>query len=116
VKFWLDAQLPPALARYLTGSFGVEAEVVRNLGLREAADREIFEAARRAGSIVITKDGDFVELARRLGSPPQVVWVTCGNASNERLIQVFAATFADARELLAGGAPIVEISDAPAGA
>lgn len=115
MKFWLDAQLPPALALYLTDTFGVEAQVVRDLGLRDAADREIFEAAGRAGSTVITKDGDFVEIVQRLGAPPQIVWVTCGNASNKRLMQVFAATFADACELLAGGAQIVEIGDAPAG-
>lgn len=115
MKFWLDAQLPPSLARYLAEAFGVEVQVVRDLGLRDAADRGIFEAARQAGTTVITKDGDFVELVQRLGAPPQIVWVTCGNASNERLMQVFAATFADALELLAGGAPIVEIADASAG-
>ena len=36
MKFWLDAQLPPALARYLAEAFGVEAQVVRDLGLRDA--------------------------------------------------------------------------------
>lgn len=114
MKFWLDAQLPPALARYLAETFGVEVQVVRDLGLRDAADRGIFDAARQAGTTVITKDSDFVELVQRLGAPPQIVWVTCGNASNERLMQVFAATFADALEMLAGGAQIVEIADAPA--
>jgi predicted nuclease of predicted toxin-antitoxin system len=114
MKFWLDAQLPPALARYLTETFGVDAQVVRELGLRDAIDREIFEAAKRDGVAVITKDGDFVELVQRLGPPPQIVWVTCGNTSNRHLQRVFAATFADARELLAGGAAVVEIADAPA--
>ena len=42
-------------------------------------------AAREAGAIVMTKDGDFIELLAQHGSPPQVVWVTCGNTSNERL-------------------------------
>lgn len=116
MKFWLDAQLPPSLARYLAETFTVDTAVVRDLGLRDAADRDIFEAARKAGATVITKDGDFVELARRLGPPPQVVWVTCGNASNRRLIRVFEATFADALRLLAGGTPVVEIADAPEGA
>ena len=72
MKVWLDAQLPPALARSLTETFGVEAHVVRDLGLRDAADRGVFEAARQAGTTVITKDGDFVELVQRLGKPPQI--------------------------------------------
>ena len=113
MKFWLDAQLPPALAHYLGKNFGVKAVCVREVGLRDASDREIFQAAAQTGATVITKDDDFVEFVQRLGPPPQVVWVTCGNASNARLIRVFGATFADAKRLLAGGASIVEIADAP---
>lgn len=114
MTFWLDAQRPPALARYLIESFGVEAEPLGALGLRDATDREIFDAARRAGVTLVSKDGDFVELVRRLGTPPQIIWVTCGNVTNKHLKQVFATTFAQARALLAGGAQVVEIADAPA--
>jgi len=32
---------------------------VRDLGLRDATDREIYDAARAAGAVVITKDRDF---------------------------------------------------------
>ncbi len=42
---WIDAQLSPYLAPWLTSECGVEARAVRDLGLREAADREIFLAA-----------------------------------------------------------------------
>ena len=114
MTFWLDAQLPPALAQYLIESFGVKAQALRAVGLRDATDREIFDAARRAGVTIVTKDGDFVELVQRFGTPPQIIWVTCGNATNKHLKQVYATTFAQARALLAGGAQIVEIADAPA--
>ena len=114
MTFWLDAQLPPALARYLIESFAVKAQTLRALGLRDATDREIFDAARPAGVTIITKDDDFLELVQRLGTPPQIIWVTCGNATNKHLKQVFATTFAPARALLAGGAQVVEIADAPA--
>jgi predicted nuclease of predicted toxin-antitoxin system len=33
---WIDAQLSPALARWLSDTFGVAAHAVRNLGLRDA--------------------------------------------------------------------------------
>lgn len=48
----------------------------------------------------------------RLGPPPQVVWVTCGNSSDAHIRGVFDATFADALKLLATGAALVEIGDA----
>ncbi|MEH1826540.1 MAG: DUF5615 family PIN-like protein [Nostoc sp.] len=33
----------------------------------------------------MTKDSDFAELVDRFGTPPQVIWLTCGNTSNDRL-------------------------------
>jgi len=51
---WIDAQLSPDLAPWVTGTFGVEAFAIRDLGLRDAKDREIYQAAREAGTIVMT--------------------------------------------------------------
>lgn len=46
MKVWLDAQLPPTLAQWLTTTFGLDAFALRDLELRDAQDREIFEAAK----------------------------------------------------------------------
>ena len=78
---WIDAQLSPALARWINETFGVAASAVRDLGLREAKDLVIFHAAREAGAVVMSKDSDFVLLLERFGPPPQVLWVTCGTTS-----------------------------------
>ena len=110
---WIDAQLSPALAPWLGTTFEVEAYSARYLGLRDAKDREIFLAARESGAVVLTKDRDFVFLVEALGSPPQVVWITCGNTSNERLREVLRARFPKAMELLRLGERIVEIGDLP---
>jgi predicted nuclease of predicted toxin-antitoxin system len=112
MTFWVDAQLTPLLSRWLREEFGVEAYAVRELGLQRAKDREIFEAARRANVVIITKDSDFVDLVRRVGSPPQVLWLTCGNTSNAQLRRIFQARFADALALLEQGEAVVEISGA----
>ena len=45
---WIDAQLSPALARWLSDTFGVTAHAMRDLGLRDAKDLPIFHAAREA--------------------------------------------------------------------
>ena len=113
MKLWLDAQLPPALAAWVTATFGIDTQSVRDLGLREAKDQQIFQAARDAEAVVVTKDSDFVELVERLGSPPQVLWVTCGNTTNARLKQVLVKCFPHAVQLLQQGEPVVEINDAP---
>ncbi len=109
---WLDAQLSPALAEWMTVTFGIEAISVRDLGLREAGDPQIFDAAREAESVVMTKDADFVELVERLGPPPPVLWVTCGNTTNARLKQILDSCFPLAMRLIEQGEPVVEIHDA----
>ena len=51
----------------------VEANALRDLGLRDAGDREIFDAARANIAILLSKDADFVELVSRLGGPPKLI-------------------------------------------
>lgn len=106
---WLDAQFPPALAPWIEATFGIECRAPRDLGLREAEDSIIFEAARTADVVIMTKDRDFLSDLDRLGPPPRVFWSTCGNTSNARL----RTTLPAALILLERGEALVEISDPP---
>lgn len=106
---WLDAHLSPRLARWMEETFGVECLHVRDLGLREAEDPEIFQKARDAGSVVMTKDEDFIRLVERNGPPPQVIWVTSGNMPNASFKSLLLNTFRDAMSLIASGETVVEI-------
>jgi predicted nuclease of predicted toxin-antitoxin system len=71
----------PEIARWLADRFAVEAVHVKDLQLLQATDPTIFDAARIADAVVLTKDRDFVDLVRRRGIPPHVIWITCGNTS-----------------------------------
>lgn len=66
---WIDAHLSPAIATWITDTFGVTALALRDFGLRDAEDPEIFETAKAQGVIFMTKDSDFVDLVDRLGAP-----------------------------------------------
>lgn len=110
MTIWVDAQLSPVIATWITSTFGITAFALRDVGLRDAEDLEIFEAARARGVIFITKDSDFVDLVERLGSPPQIIWLTCGNTSNDRLEEILRATLLEALALLRTGEALVEIS------
>jgi len=107
---WIDAQLSPAIAIWLTQILAVTAVPLRDLGLRDATDREIFLAARREGATVVTKDGDFVRLLEELGPPPQVIWITCGNTSNANLKRILINMLPRALESLELGETLVEVS------
>ena len=54
---WLDAHISPKLVPWIHDPFGMDVLHVRDLGLREAEDPDIFYKARAADAIVITKDG-----------------------------------------------------------
>ena len=66
---WLDAHLSPRVARWIQESLVHEARALRDLGLRDAEDVEVYERGKQEGAIILTKDKDFVDLVSRLGSP-----------------------------------------------
>lgn len=107
---WIDAQLAPSLAVWLRETFDVTALAVRDLQLRDAEDPVIFQAARDASAVVLTKDADFVTLVGRHGPPPQIVWLTCGNTSNRALRELLTTAWPRVVALLQAGEPLVEIS------
>lgn len=108
---WIDAQLSPRLATWISEKFSVQAYAVRDLGLHEADDRVIFLAGRKQSVIVMTKDSDFLSLYDELGSPPKILWITCGNTSNSHLQKIFESTVPEALRLLNEGEDVVEIRD-----
>lgn len=108
--YWLDAQLPPQLAPWLSQTFEVTAFSASYLGYRDATDDMIFEAAQLARAVVVSKDADFLERVVRLGSPPKLLYVTCGNTTTRRLKEIFLATF-EAAQWLLPAEDVVEIGD-----
>ncbi|NIJ50876.1 DUF5615 family PIN-like protein [Dyadobacter arcticus] len=96
----LDAQLPPGLAVWITSNFQIQCYSAAFLNLSQAEDKHIFFLAREQNAIVITKDDDFVELLNRNGSPPKVIWLTCGNTSKSRLMEMLNQNLRQALELL----------------
>ncbi len=111
MTIWLDNHLSPGLARWIADEFGEPCFQVRDLGLARAADDAIFAAARQTASVFITKDRDFAELVTRLGPPPSIVLLSCGNTSTAFLRAFLAAQLGKAIALTRGGEPLVEIGN-----
>lgn len=106
---WLDAHLSPRVARWIKEVLGHDAAHVRDLGLRDAEDGDIFERGRAARAILLTKDKDFADMVIRLGCPPHVIWLRCGNASEERLKEILGLHLAQAMAYMETGECLVEI-------
>lgn len=106
---WLDNHLSPALARWITTEFNLQSLVVRDIGLARASDSEIFFQARAVGALLLTKDRDFAELVDRLGAPPAIVLLTCGNTSIAHLSVILKTRLPAALKLIEQGERLVEI-------
>lgn len=54
---------------------------VRDVGLSEAQDDEVWRFAKRSGFAIVSKNTDFQQRSFLYGSPPKVIWLRVGNCS-----------------------------------
>ena len=108
MRFLVDAQLPPALARYLS-AIGHQSQHVSDLALDRAPDREIWSKARDSGMVIMTKDEDFVTLRALQPSGPAVVWIRTGNTTRDTLLEVISFALPEIIRSLERGETVIEV-------
>jgi predicted nuclease of predicted toxin-antitoxin system len=108
VRFLVDAQLPPFLARALIGQ-GNEAEHLEDAGLRHAEDAAVWDYAVRNQAVLLTKDEDFVERYRRRAAGPVIVWLRIGNAGKKALLAWFMPALPAILERIHAGDRLIEL-------
>ena len=111
MTIWIDAQLSPSLALWINQHFdGLEAQSIWALGLRSASDMDIFQQAKKAKAILMSKDDDFARLVQVFGPPPSIILINCGNTSNARMRDILSRKLLVVLELIKAGEPLVEVS------
>lgn len=108
MRFVIDAQLPPALARLLA-TLGHEAEHVADVGLRDAEDSPIWRYALRHQAVIITKDEDFPHRLSQSRTAPVIVWLRTGNTSHKALLQWFEPLLPQIVQLIQQGDRLIEV-------
>ena len=107
-RFLIDAQLPPALARWLTEQ-GYPSQHVVDFGGDGTTDDEVWAQALCLGAAIVSKDEDFALRAMRDAGGPPVVWVRVGNTRRGALLTWFAALLPSILTALDRGERIIEI-------
>ncbi len=110
MKIWIDAQLSPAIADWIRSEFGFDAVAIREIGLRDAEDLEIFISAKAENAIRDDKGSRFRFVDRPFWPATADHWLTCGNTSNRKLKKILSQTLTEAVSLLNSGETIVEIN------
>jgi len=84
MKLLFDQNISFRLIKRISDIFP-ESKQVRELGLENTTDIEIFEYAKRNGFAIVTFDSDFFDISTLKGYPPKIIWIRTGNTSIDNL-------------------------------
>lgn len=97
LEFWIDVNLPPAMAKWIQEDFGISAKSFKELNFDSEQDVIVFNvAAKRLNTIVITtKDVDLKNLSEEINIRPKILYLNVGNISNKMLKEIFYKSIKD---------------------
>jgi predicted nuclease of predicted toxin-antitoxin system len=108
MRFLVDAQLPPALARWLAAN-GYAAEHVADRQMEAASDSAIWDYALQEAAVIITKDEDFAQRKTLSDTGPAVIWIRLHNTRRRELLARFESVLPDVLSALERGEALIEV-------
>ena len=78
----------------------INAQQVRQIGLENATDLEIWHHAKTHGYTVVTFDADFYDFSQFYGCPPKIIWLKFGNTSTLNLANILQASLVAINEFI----------------
>ena len=72
-----------------------DSKQVRQLGIENYSDIEIWKYAKENEFTIVTFDGDFYDLSNFKGFPPKIIWLRLGNTKTD-----FIANIINSRNLI----------------
>jgi predicted nuclease of predicted toxin-antitoxin system len=87
MKLLFDQNISHKILRLIPEKY-FESTTVKNEGLINALDREIWEFAKRNDYIIVTQDSDFNDLNSLYGFPPKIIWIRTGNLKTQAIIDI----------------------------
>lgn len=108
MRFIVDHQLPPSLARWLIAR-GHEAEHVWAIGMDGADDSDIWDRALQLAAVIVTKDADFAERRGWAREGPVVVWLRVGNTATGALLAWLEQRWQGIETAIGGGVAVIEV-------
>lgn len=99
MKLLFDQNVSPWLCATLSDLFPASMHV-RDVRLRQADDKIIWDYAGEHGFAIVTKDADFRQRSFLSGHPPKIIWVRLGNCSTSAIAELLRKRAADIEEFL----------------
>jgi predicted nuclease of predicted toxin-antitoxin system len=99
VNILLDQNISFRVVGLLSSSFE-DVKQVRQVGLTNASDLEIWNYALRNNYLIVTFDSDFIDLSNLKGFPPKIIWLRFGNSSNVKIANKLLSKVVDIKEFI----------------
>jgi predicted nuclease of predicted toxin-antitoxin system len=109
MRFLVDAQLPPALAKMLVTA-GHDAQHVADHSMQAAPDTAIWDLATRENAIILTKDEDFAQRRVLTRAGPVIVWIRVPNTRRSALLAWFEAALPNIVAAVQRGETLIEVT------
>lgn len=87
MKLLFDQNISHKVLQYLPKEF-FGSTSVKQEGLINDPDRNIWEYAKTNNFTIVTQDSDFNDLNSLIGFPPKVIWVRTGNLNTKQIAEV----------------------------
>ena len=65
-----------------------DSKQVRELGLEDTSDIDIWGFAKTNDFAIVTFDADFADIANIKGSPPKIIWLRTGNMTTNNIVVI----------------------------
>ena len=88
---------------------GLDCQHVLDVDLAKASDVEICRNAEDQERVIVSKDEDFLHLAKRPEAKVRVLWVRLGNCRTATLLEAFEKFWPIVESCLNAGDRIIEI-------
>ncbi len=66
---------------------------IRDIGMEEADDSDIWDYATQNGYVIVSKDSDFHQKSFLYGHPPKVIWLRVGNCSTNTIVSLLRTQY-----------------------
>ena len=84
MKLLFDQNISFRIIQKLSDSYPV-CKQVRELGLTNAEDIDIWDYARKNDFVIVTFDADFYDIGLINGYPPKIVWLRTSNLTTSQI-------------------------------
>ena len=87
MKLLFDQNISYRIVPKLSDCFP-ECKQVRELGLTNAEDVDIWDYARKNNYVIVTFDADFYDISLISGCPPKIIWFRTGNLTTNQIANI----------------------------